>query len=145
MKLKNRWIIAILVLAVLQFWACQKKDDGHQFEHPSELEEIDGTDFKRVTFTERAMERTGVETTAVWEENSSPKRKVVPYGALIYGPEGQTWVYTSPQPRVFIRQVVDVDRIEGDKVFLNDGPSVGTLVATVGVAEIYGTESEVGH
>ena len=145
MKPRNRWIIGILVLAILQFWACQKKDDAHHFEHPSELEEIEGSEFVKVTFTEKAMERTGVEIAEVTSERSSPVKVVVPYGALIYGPEGQTWVYTCPQSRVFVRMVVDVDRIDGDKVYLNEGPPVGSMVATVGVAEIYGTESEVGH
>jgi len=145
MKHTNNWLIAILVLAILQFWSCQKKDDAHHFEHPSVVEDIEGSDFSRVTFTERAMERIGVQTTAVIEVNNSPPRKAVPYSALLYGPEGQTWVYISPQPRVFVRYVVDVDYIKGDKVFLNDGPSVGTLVATIGVAEIYGTEFEIGH
>jgi hypothetical protein len=145
MKPKNRWIVAILILAVLQFWACQKKDDGHHFEHPSELEEIEGTEFKRVIFTQRAMERTGVETAEVTEEINSPQKKIVPYGALIYGPEGQTWIYTCPQPRVFVRAEVEVDHIKGNKVYLMEGPPVGTVVVTVGVAEIYGTEFEIGH
>jgi len=145
MKPQNRWIVAILVLAVLQFWACQKKDDAHHFEHPSELEEIEGSEFVRVIFTERAMERIGVQTAEIIEVSQSPLQKVVPYGALIYGPEGETWVYTCPQPRVFVRYEVDVDHIEGDRVFLNDGPPAGTVVATVGVAEIYGTEFEIGH
>jgi len=99
----------------------------------------------RGIFTERAMERIGVQTAEIIEVSQSPPQKVVHYGALIYGPEGETWVYTSPQPRVFLRNEVDVDRIEGDRVFLNEGPPVGTVVATVGVAEIYGTEFEVGH
>jgi hypothetical protein len=145
MKPKNRWIVGLLILSVLQFWACQKNDEAHHFEHPSELVEIEGSEFVRVIFTERAMERIGVETETVIELSNSPLKKVVPYGALIYGPEGETWVYTCPQPRSFVRMVVDVDRIEGDNVFLNDGPPLGTIVATVGVAEIYGTEFEIGH
>ena len=145
MKRNNKWIVAILVLAVLQFWACQKEDGSHQFEPPSVVEEIEGSDFNRVTLTERAMERIGIQTTAVIEVNDSSPRKVVPYSALLYGPEGQTWVYISPQSRVFNRYVVDVDYIKGDKVFLNDGPPVGTIVATVGVAELYGTDFEMGH
>ncbi len=145
MKPKNRWIVALLVLAVLQFWACQEEGESYHFEHPSDVEDIEGSDFSRVTFTERAMERIGVQTAAVIEVNDSPLRKIVPYSALLYGPEGQTWVYTNPQSRVFVRFVVDVDHIEGDKVFLNEGPPVGSLVATVGVAEIYGTEFEIGH
>ena len=145
MKPKNRWIVALLVLAVLQFWACQKEDGSHHFEPPSVVEEIEEPDFSRVTLTERAMERIGIQTAAVSEVSNLPLKKAVPYSALLYGPEGQTWVYTSPQSRVFVRYVVDVDYIEGDIVVLNDGPPVGTVVATVGVAELYGTEFEIGH
>ena len=145
MKSKNRWMVGLLILLVLQFWACQKKDHGHHLEHPSKVEDIPGSEFSRVTFTEKAMERTGVETAAVTQETSSPTKTVVPYGALLYGPEGQTWVYTSPEPRVFIRVEVDVDYIRGNKVYLNEGPPVGTIVVSVGAAEIYGAEFEVGH
>ena len=145
MKRNNRWIIALLVLAVLQFWSCQKEDRSHRFEHPSVVEEIAGSHFSSVTLTEKAMERVGIQTTTVSEMRQSPLRKVVPYSALLYGPEGQTWVYISPQPRVFLRYVVDVDYIKGDIVFLNDGPPVGTVVASVGVAILYGTEFEMGH
>ena len=146
MKKINRWLIAILVLTTLSFWSCQNDDDDHHdFEHPSDVEDIEGSDFSRVIFTERAMERIGVQTAEIIEENYSPIQKVVPYSALLYGPEGQTWIYTCPQPRTFVRYVVDVDRIEGDKVYLNDSPPAGTKVATVGVAEIYGAEMEIGH
>ncbi len=145
MKQNNRWIVALLVLAVLQFWSCQKEDKLHKFDPPSVVEEIEGSDFNSVTLTERAMERLGIQTATVSEVSNSPLRKIVPYAALLYGPEGQTWVFTNPQPRFFVRYVVDVDYIKGDTVFLNDGPPVGTKVATVGVAELYGAEFEIGH
>jgi hypothetical protein len=146
MKNINRWLIALLVLTTLSFWSCQKDDDDdHDFEHPSDVEDIEGSDFSRVKFTERATERIGIQTAEVVEETHSASKKIVPYSSLLYGPEGQTWIYTSPEPRVFVRLVVEVDRIEGDKVYLNNGPPVGTKVATVGVAEIYGTEFEIGH
>ncbi len=145
MKRNNRWIIGFLVLAVLQFWSCQKEDRSPQFIPPSEVEEIKGSNFSTVTLTERAMERIGIQTATVGEMSQSPLRKVIPYSALLYGPEGQTWVYISPQPRVFVRYVVDVDYIKGDTVFLNDGPPVGTVIASVGVAILYGTEFEMGH
>ena len=73
-------------------------------------------------------------------------RSVVPYASIIYTPNGETWVYTSPRERTFVRQAIDVDFIEGDHVVLNGGgPSVGTTVATIGVAELYGAESGMGH
>jgi multidrug efflux pump subunit AcrA (membrane-fusion protein) len=75
---------------------------------------------------------------------SGSMRKVIPYSALIYDLDGSTWIYVSPEPLVFMRQPVTVDFIEGDRVILSDGPSVGTAVATVGVAELYGADTGVG-
>ncbi len=39
-----------------------------------------------------------------------------------------------------MRAPIDVNYIEGDDVFLNNGPALGTIVLTDGVAEIYGSE-----
>jgi multidrug efflux pump subunit AcrA (membrane-fusion protein) len=71
------------------------------------------------------------------------RRNVVPYAALIYDPEGKTYVYTSPKPLEYLREEVKVDRIEGDRVLVSRGPPAGTEVVTVGAAEVYGTELEV--
>jgi hypothetical protein len=101
-----------------------------------------------VVLTEAAVQRLGLQTNEVGEQRvsrSAKPRRVVPYSSLIYDPYGVTWVYTSPQPRTFVRQKVDVDYIEGEVAVLNDGPPVGTVVASVGVAELYGTETKVGH
>jgi len=75
---------------------------------------------------------------------SGTLRKVIPYAALIYDLTGETWVYTSPEPLTFVRQPITVDYIDGDKAVLVDGPAAGTLVATVGVAELYGIDTGVG-
>jgi hypothetical protein len=37
-----------------------------------------------------------------------------------------------------------VDFIADDRAYLTTGPSVGTEVVTIGVAELYGTETGVG-
>ncbi|MCP4328375.1 MAG: hypothetical protein GY791_08065 [Alphaproteobacteria bacterium] len=73
------------------------------------------------------------------------RQKVVPYGAVIYDPHGNTWVYTNPEPFVFVRDKVVVDFIEGDVAVLKEGPDIGTEVLTVGTVEVYGTEFKVGH
>ena len=115
---------------------------------PAKVEHIDGTELSYVTLSEKAMQRIDLKTDQVREQRvsrSASPRKVVPYSSLIYDPHGQTWVYTSPKHRTFIRHKVEVDYIEGDIVVLNDGPPTGTIVASVGVAELYGTEFEVGH
>jgi hypothetical protein len=71
-------------------------------------------------------------------------KKIIPYSAIIYDLEGNTWVYTSPEPLVFVRHPVTVDYIEGDRAILSDGPPAGTEVAIVGVAELYGADTGVG-
>ncbi len=68
------------------------------------------------------------------------KRKVVPYSALYYDGKGTPWVYVNTKPLTFERQRVEVERIEGESAVLNDGPSVGTRVVTVGAALLYGAE-----
>lgn len=69
---------------------------------------------------------------------------VVPYSSVIYDLDGATWVYTSPEPLVFVRYPIVVDYIEGDQAYLVEGPPAGTEVATVGVAELYGADTGVG-
>lgn len=75
---------------------------------------------------------------------SGDRRMVVPYSALIYDLNGDTWVYVNPEPLVFMRHPVTVDFVEGDRAILSDGPPVGTMVATVGVAELYGADTGIG-
>jgi hypothetical protein len=135
-------MLAALIIGGLQLVACQRQQDTHHVEHPVEITKIDGSDLSRVTLTERAIQRLDLQTDHVREQGG---KKVVPYSSLIYDPQGQTWVYTSPQTRTFVRHKVDVDYIEGNLVVLNDGPPIGTVVASVAVAELYGAEFKVGH
>ncbi len=72
-----------------------------------------------------------------------PQYKVVPYAAVLYGVNGETWVYTNPEPLVFVREAIAIDYIEGDQAFLSEGPQAGTAVVTVGGAELFGTETGV--
>lgn len=147
MEYGRQWLLLGLIVALVPLWACSKHDShATHREYPANIEHIDGTELIRVTLTEKAIERVGLETTTVREEQlGGTQHKVVPYSSLLYDPKGKTWVYTSPKARTFVRAQVDVHRIEGERVFLRDGPPVGTVVASVGVAELYGTEFEVGH
>lgn len=143
----NRLTVVALVAAVL-LAACQSPQGKQQAEHPAEIEKIEGTELSRVTLSEKAMRRIDLRTDQVREQQvsrSASPRKVVPYSSLVYDPKGQCWVYTCPQPRTFVRHKVDVDYIEGDLVVLKEGPPAGTVVASMGVAELYGTEFKVGH
>lgn len=104
-----------------------------------------GDELARITLTQQAVTRTGVETEAVSEQTrSGADRLAVPYSAVIYHFDGTTWTYTNPEPMVYLRHAIDIDRIEGSVAFLNDGPPVGTTVVTVGAAELYGVEFGIG-
>ena len=103
-------------------------------EAPASMEKVG--DLNRLTLTDKAVERLGLTTEKVTKGSSLE----LPYGALIYDAAGKTWVYTSPEPRTYIRAAVTVDRITGDNVQLRTGPAAGTDVVTVGAAELFGAE-----
>jgi hypothetical protein len=144
-----RSVMAAMILA-LPLSSCRQEAAASPKQSPATLEESGQPGIKRVRLTERAAERLGIETAQVREEavtiaDKSVQRKVIPYGAIIYDTKGQTWTFTNPEPLVFVRQSVTVERISGDKVILSEGPPVGTTVVTVGSAELMGAESRYGH
>jgi hypothetical protein len=132
----------VLVVAAPPLSACAEVETETASGYtPAKVEPVDGTDdLKRVTFTAEGAKRIGLQTEAVREAG---KRRVVPYAAVIYDPEGTTFVYTSPKALVYVREEIEVDRIEGDRALLSDGPPAGTEVVTVGAAEVYGAELEI--
>ncbi len=144
MKLNFRLLILIAILLVPSLSAC-----GGQIpitaeeDKPVRLEPIAGTDLNRVTLTDKAAERLGLETSPVLTQQvDGTDRFVVPYAALLYDPSGQAWVYVSVEPLVFVRQAVTVDSINGDEVLLSEGPEAGANVVTLGATELFGAESE---
>ena len=42
------------------------------------------------------------------------EQMVTPYGSVYYDGEGQAWVYTNPEPLVYVREPIEVERIVGD-------------------------------
>lgn len=75
--------------------------------------------------------------------SEEPLRKVIPYAAVLYGVNGETWVYTNPERLSFVREAITIDFIERDQAYLLEGPEVGTAVVTLGAAELFGTETGV--
>ena len=71
------------------------------------------------------------------------QRKVVPYASVLYGVHGETWVYTNPEPLVFVRSPITIDYIDGDLAILSEGPEVGTTIVTLGATELFGAETGV--
>ncbi len=111
---------------------------------PAVVTEVPGTDLHRLTLTEHAVERVGIETATTAVDPQTGKL-TVPYGAILYDSTGKAWVYTNPEPRVYVRQSITVQRINGDVALLTDGPTAGTVVVTTGAAELLGAEFDTGE
>ena len=244
-----KWaVVALIIIAGIQLSACAQQPDPPSKIEPAEIEDIPDSDFSRVTLTEKAAERIGLETVPVIEEQmtrtrivggqiealpeaeggnrsavwvrvpinvadldevaqgepafvlplspdneadglmaevvetptddnadgvntalyylvdspghglvpgqrvrveltlagSEMEQLVVPYAAVIYGLNGETWAYTSPEPLTFVRHLISIDYIEGDLAVLSEGPPAGTAVVTVGAVELFGAEFGIG-
>jgi hypothetical protein len=132
----------VLIIASLPLSACGGSPAGEEEqggEEAAAVEPIKGTDVNRVTLTEDAAKRLGVQTASVQRVAG---RKVAPDAAVVYAPQGKTFTYASPKPLTFVRREITVDHINGTKAVLSHGPPVGTAVVTVGSQELYGVENE---
>ena len=147
MRNSNRWVVAGLIIACLLLSACaQSAASNEELTSPAKVEHIEGKDVSRVILTEEAVKRLGIETTQIRDEQvRGAKHKVVPYSTVIYDLNGETWVFTNPEPRTYVRDTISVDFIDGDRAVLSKGPPSGTVVVTVGAPELYGTEFGVGE
>jgi Cu/Ag efflux pump CusA len=117
--------------------------DTYTIEHePAVVESIDGADQVRITLEEQAAQRLQIDTAPVEEH---PTGLAVPSSAIFVDPEGTWWVYTNPEPLVFVRHEIGLEGDEGGVALFSSGPQAGTQVVTVGVPELYGLEQAVAH
>jgi hypothetical protein len=145
---RNLCVAALLIVAVLALAGCGGgEDEAAAGDDPARVEAVAGTDdLHRVILTAEAAERLDVQTVPVGEGEGEgmAQRTVVPYAAVLYETNGETWAYTSPEPLTFVRHRIVVESIDGDRAVLSEGPPAGTEVVTVGVAELFGAEYGVG-
>ncbi len=168
MRQLTRWIpvaflvIALLVIGALALFSGSEASDNPSTNKAAQIQPVKGTSLSRVRLTSRAAERLGIKTTRVRAVSGAAAsgatntttgtnattvtqtKTVVPYASVIYEANGRTWVYTNPKPLVFIRARVEVETVNGDLAVLSAGPPVGTIVASVGVPELFGAELGVG-
>lgn len=115
-------------------------DEGPEVDDVDDSDNGEGSLYYKLSDNQRGFtpgQRVWVELTL---SGSGTTLKVVPYAAVIYDVSGKTWVYTNPEPLVFVRQSISVNYVEGDQAFLSEGPSPGTAVVTVGGPLLYGAE-----
>jgi hypothetical protein len=145
---RSRWTVVLLILAALPLSACAKvAEEEAAAAEPAKVVKVEGTNLSRLVLTKKATERIGIKTAPVGEVQrfgGDTVRKVVDYSTLIYDAEGHAFVFTNPEPLVFVRLPITVDYIDGDRVVFSDGPPIGTAVVTVGVPELFGIDAGVG-
>src|SRR5688500_17764225 len=124
MKHSKRWLAGALIVAGLQLAACgQTSAPTVTHTEPAKVEHIEGTELSRLLLTAEAAKRLDIQTAQVSDaEVSRAQRKVVPYASVIYDLHGVTWAYTNTEPLTFIRHRINIERIEGDRAILTDGP-----------------------
>ena len=67
----------------------------------------------------------------------------MPYDSILYDANGVPSVFTSPDPRVYIRHPVQIDHISGAVAILKKGPAAGEAIVIEGGDELYGAETGV--
>lgn len=109
-------------------------------EQPAVLQESTDGAPGVVRLSSDAERRLGIRTTPV---TAAAGALVVPYGAVVYQPDGTSWAYAQTSERAFQRTPITITGITGDQVTLSSGPPAGTLVVTQGAAELVGVETGI--
>ena|SRR5918992_116176 len=134
MRHSPRWMAGCLVASVVLLSACATVE-----EESAALSGGYTYDGKQVKLEAEAMERLDIQSAPV-RKAARGSQLVIPYAAVVYGADGETWAYESPESLTFQRAPILIDRIDGGKAFLSDGPRPGTQVVTQGAPELLGAE-----
>jgi len=148
----NRWIIGALLIGGVIFAASTRgvATEVAIGRDPAVVTPVAGAgNLHRITLNVDAASRIGLETDTVRELSSTPPKvggvplTTVNFAAVLYDKNGATWVYAETAKLIFQRKPVTVVRVDGDRAVLSSGPTVGSAVATVGAAELRGSEDGV--
>jgi hypothetical protein len=138
MSVSSRPLALALVAGALALAGCTQVEEFESTNEPTSLQPVKGQDdIQQVTFTADAARRVDLRTSTV---RATGRLTSIPYTALIYNEEGDTYTYVNRKPLVFVRVLIDVDHIANGRVVLRHGPPLGTRVVTTGAAEVYSAE-----
>ena len=140
MSVPNRSLALALTAGALALAlaGCTQVEEFESTSEPTSVQPIKGQDdIQQVTFTADAARRVDLTTATV---RTSGRHTSIPYAALIYNEDGDTYTYVNRKPLVFVRVPIGVDHIANGRVVLRHGPPLGTRVVTTGAAEVYSAE-----
>jgi hypothetical protein len=129
-----------LVASALVLGACEEVPSNLRENQPYTVEGPEDAAIKTVKMEDATAALLPVELTTVRREGG---RKVVSHDAVIYNPDGGSFVYTKPKAETYIRAPIEIVRVKGDDASLSNGPPAGTKIVTTGSAELLATEYEI--
>jgi hypothetical protein len=133
MSHRNRWVASAAgAVAGLALAGCATTAAETKQEPPAKVESIPGSEVSKLTLTQDAVDRIGIKT--------EPIGATIPLSAVFYDKDGKTWTFTNPQPLTYIREQVTIASATGQAATLRSGPAPGSVVVTVGGAELLGAE-----
>jgi hypothetical protein len=106
----------------------------------SRIEPVAGSSAGKIVLSATGAQRIGIQTAPAAHTGATI---LVPYSALVYDPNGNTYVFTSIAPLTYTEVPVTVDHINGNDVYLSKGPRMGAAVVTVGAEELLGVQTGV--
>ena len=131
--------LAVIAAGVL-LAACDEVPSNLREAQPYTVEGPEDAAIKRVKMADATAALLPVELTSVRREG---ERKVVPHDAVIYNPDGDSFVYTKPDAETYVRAPIEITRVQGNTAVLSEGPKAGTTIVTTGSAELLATEYEI--
>jgi len=141
---QGRWLAVLMVVSAIAA-ACSTPAAAAPTEPAVTVEEIEGSELERLTLSESAAKRLGVETSSVRSASGSGVgRTVVPYSAVVYDAAGTPWAYENVEGLTFVRHALTVESVADGEAVLSKGPAVDASIVTLGAAELYGVEKGVG-
>jgi Cu/Ag efflux pump CusA len=147
MSIHRRYGIAFLsAAAALGLAGCQTSASGavsaeeEAIAAAATVEEDPEGGPSKLTLTEDSALRLGVETAPV---EGSAGALTIPYAAVVYDAEGDSWAFVQEEERVYRRAAIAIESVDGDTVRLTDGPPPGSEVVTVAAAELVGVEAGI--
>ena len=131
-------LAALAVAAALG--ACSEVESNLRENQPYTVEGPEDAAIKTIKMEDATAALLPVELADVRKKG---QRKVVPHNAVIYNPDGGSFVYTKPKAETYIRAPIEIVRVNGDDATLSKGPAAGTEIVTTGSAELLATEYEI--
>jgi hypothetical protein len=148
MKFDQRWILTVVAIGCLPLASCRKMEAETEEAEQSAATVVHQEDKNPdqptiITLTEDARKRIDIQTAPVQQADvNGTMQTVLPFAAIFYSPDGETWTYINSQPLTYVRQRIKVDRIVNDNVIMANGPAPGTQVVTIGASLLYGSETD---